>query len=361
MVEPIASVDQITPAWLTQRLREGGHLTQGRVVSIEPHGQRSAATGGPGFHARNRIKIRYSSDATPSAPSNLYLKAHDGAVYKSAGEREVEFYTSVAANMPYPPTVSCFDAAYNPETGAYHLLLEDVSETHRTVHPEEPATSSDVERMLDALARLHAHWWGHSQLGNGIGALPTATTLHHSFLQLRNVFPEYVAYLGDRLSTERRRIYEAILTQYAEVLIRRLAEHGTLTLVHDDAHAGNFLLPREAEGQRVYLVDWQQWGVQVGLHDVAYLIALFWYPERRARMEQSVVREYHSRLRQYGVERYAWEACWDDYRLQAIGNLLVPFWAWVNAREQWGFHRWHQLEKAMLAYDDLGCAELLGG
>lgn len=361
MVEPIASVAQITPAWLTQRLREGGHLDQGRVVSVEPHGQQSDAAGGPGFHGGNRIEIRYSSDAPPSAPSRLYLKAYDGAVYKSAGEREVAFYTSVAASMPYPPAVHCFDAAYDPETGAYHLLLEDVSETHRTVHPEEPATGSDIERMLDALARLHAYWWGHPQLGQGIGALPAAATISRSFLQLRDVFPEYADYLGDRLSTQRRHNYEAILAKYPEVLTRRLAEHGTLTVVHDDAHAGNFLLPREADGQRVYLVDWQQWGVQVGLHDVAYLVALFWYPERRARMEQPVVRGYHGRLRQYGVDRYEWEACWDDYRLQAIGNLLVPFWAWVNEREHWGFHRWHQLEKAMSAYDDLGCAELLEG
>jgi hypothetical protein len=50
MVEPIASVAQITLAWLTQRLREGGHLDQGHIVSVEPHGQRSDAAGGPGFH-----------------------------------------------------------------------------------------------------------------------------------------------------------------------------------------------------------------------------------------------------------------------------------------------------------------------
>jgi len=56
MAEPIASVAQITPAWLTQWLRKGGHLDQGRVVSVEPRGQQSAAAGGPGFHARNRIK-----------------------------------------------------------------------------------------------------------------------------------------------------------------------------------------------------------------------------------------------------------------------------------------------------------------
>ena len=76
-------------------------------------------------------------------------------------------------------------------------------------------------------------------------------------------------------------------------------------------------------------------------------------------MEQVAVRGYHERLQQYGVKGYDCAACWDDYRLQAIGNLLVPFWAWVFQGEYWGFHRWHKLEKAMLAFQDLKCAELL--
>jgi thiamine kinase-like enzyme len=358
-MKPITSIAQITPAWLTDVLRAGGHLPQGHIVSIASPNESSAATRGPGFHASNQIEIQYSSDAPPSAPSRLYLKAQDGMVHQSAGRREVAFYTSIAVQMPYPPAPVCFDAAYDPDTSAYHLLLEDTSETHRTVHPEEPATRSDTERMLDALARLHAHWWGHPQLGQTIGALPTAETIQRSFLQLTRAFPEYIAFLGDRLSSERRVIYEVVLAKYPEVLIRRLAEHQTLTLVHDDAHAGNFLLPRNADAQQVYLIDWQQWGVQVGLHDVAYQMALFWYPERRARLEQTLVREYHDRLRQHGVEGYDWMACWDDYRLQAIGNLLIPLWAWIFGREHWGFHRWHQLEKAMLAFQDLGCAEFL--
>jgi thiamine kinase-like enzyme len=358
-VKPITSVAQITPDWLTQILRQRGYLDQGHVVSVATQSNPSNSTEGPGFQNSNRLEIQYSFEATPSAPPRLYLKAQDGALHKSAGEREVTFYLSVAAQMPEPPAPLCFDAAYDPESGAYHLLLEDISETHRTVHPEEPVTRSDLDGMLDALARLHAHWWGHLQLGQAIGTMPTSEEIRTSFGQLRNVFPQYVDYLGDRLSVERRRIYEKVLDKYGEVLSHRLTQRETLTLVHDDAHAGNFLLPRQTAGGRVYLIDWQQWDIQVGLHDIAYLIALFWYPERRARLEQAAVKAYHSRLLQYGVGHYSWLACWDDYRMQAIGNLLVPFWAWVFQGEQWGFHRWHQLEKAMLAFQDLNCEEFL--
>lgn len=356
-MKPIASVDQITPDWLTHILRHSGHLPQGHVVSIATP-DRSSNSEGPGFHSQNRMAIRYSSDASPKAPSRLYLKAQAGALHKSAGGREVAFYHSAAAQMSYPPAPICFDAAHDPESGAYHLLLEDVSETHQPVHPEEPVTEHDMGRMLEALARLHAHWWGHAQLGQSVGALPTPEAIRADFGQLAKIFPEYVTYLGDRLSVERRQIYEKVLERYPEGLIRRLAQRETLTLVHQDAHAGNFLLPRLA-GKNVYLIDWQQWGVQVGLQDVAYLVALFWYPERRARLEQAAVKGYHARLQEYGVAGYDWPACWADYRRQVIGNLLVPLWAWTFQREHWGFHRWHQLEKAMLAFQDLNCEEFL--
>lgn len=359
MVKPLVSTDQIAPEWLTHILRRSGHLARGHVVSIARLGEDASSIDGPGFFKNNRMEIYYSPDATPSVPTRLYLKAQDGAVHKSAGAREVAFYLSVAAQMPYPPAPICFDAAYNPDSGAYHLLLEDVSETHRTVHPEEPATQNDVESMLDALARLHAHWWGHQKLGQSVGTVPTPEEIRDSFGQLEAAFPRYVDYLGDRLSVERRRIYEKVLERYPDVAIHRFAQRERLTVVHDDAHAGNFLLPRHAGEQRLFLIDWQQWGIHVGLHDVAYLIALFWYPERRARLEEWAVRNYHTRLCRYGVDAFDWPTCWGDYRLQAIENLLVPFWAWIFQGERWGFHRWHQLEKAMLAFQDLKCEDYL--
>jgi hypothetical protein len=39
--------------------------------------------------------------------------------------------------------------------------------------------------------------------------------------------------------------------------------------------------------------------------------------------------------------------------------MFVPFSAWAFEGARWGFHRWHQLEKAMMAFEDLKCEEFL--
>jgi hypothetical protein len=353
----ISSPEQVTPAWLTEALRESGHLDRGEVVAVRPAaGRGPAITGGPGFRPSHRLVVRYSSDTPPSAPSRLYLKAAEGRTDR----REVAFYTSIATAMPDPPAVTCYHAAHDPETGAYHLLLEDVSETHGVVvEPEAPATRADAERMIDALAWLHACWWNDPRL-EAAGGLSDAPLIRDEWaFDLAG----FVDYMGDRLSGQRSGIYERVLASLSGLLRRRLAAENGLTLVHDDAHVWNFLLPWDRGAGRVYLVDWEQWGVSAGPHDVAYMVTLFWYPYRRARMERELVRRYHDRLVEYGVVNYDWDACWQDYRLFTIRNLLVPLWAWEWAQREerghWGFHRWMQFEKGMLAFEDLGCAELL--
>lgn len=288
----------------------------------------------------------------------MYLKVDDGAVDSLAGKREVAFYQDVAPLMPNSPGLPCYGAAYDAESGAYYLLLKDVSESHVTVEREASAHRRDMEMALDLLASLHASWWGQLQPAGQIDLVDSALIAG----QDTHDFGGYVDYLGDRLSAERRHIYERVLARLPDILKRRLAGAAGLTLVHDDAHIWNFLLPSDPERDRVYLVDWEQWGASIGPHDVAYLIGLFWYPERRARMEKELVRHYYNRLLEGGVAHYSWDACWYDYRLFTIRNLMVPPWAWTRAHRggwQWGFHRWMQLEKAMLAFQDLECAELL--
>lgn len=48
-----------------------------------------------------------------------------------------------------------------------------------------------------------------------------------------------------------------------------------------DAQTGNIMLPRTAGGA-VALIDWQLWGIDVPLLDVAFLMALHWLSGRRA-------------------------------------------------------------------------------
>jgi hypothetical protein len=67
---------------------------------------------------------------------------------------------------------------------------------------------------------------------------------------------------------------------------------------------------------------------------------------------------YHARLGAGGVSGYAWDALRRDYRLSVAWGLtrVARCWAEGWPTEIW----WGQLEQTLLAYDDLGCEELLG-
>ena len=141
----LTSLDQVTPEWLTRALRRNGHLDQGTVVAVQPRRQGSLTQGGPGFHPDHRLEVTYSVDAPAAAPTRLYLKADNGSIHKQAGKREVEFYKAIANAMPQSPGLPCYDASYDEASGAYHLLLEDISDTHVTVELEAPAVKPDME------------------------------------------------------------------------------------------------------------------------------------------------------------------------------------------------------------------------
>jgi hypothetical protein len=94
-----------------------------------------------------------------------------------------------------------------------------------------------------------------------------------------------------------------------------------------------------------------------GTNDLAYLLAIHWYPDVRAQFERPLVERYHRRLQEAGVIGYGWDECWADYRLSIAYELLDPFSQWdksVSARA-W----WHDLARGLMAYEDLGCAELI--
>ena len=107
----------------------------------------------------------------------------------------------------------------------------------------------------------------------------------------------------------------------------------------------------------LYLIDWAEWHVNLGVGDLAYNIALQCYPERRARIEQPLMRRYHNRLLADGIHDYAWEQCWEDYRRMVIEQCLWPI-VWHHfdlSPNVW----WFALECTLAAIEDLHCEEFL--
>lgn len=57
---------------------------------------------------------------------------------------------------------------------------------------------------------------------------------------------------------------------------------------------------------------WQLWHVDVGVRDLAFLVALGGYLERMASIEQNLIRRYYDDLVAHGVRKYTWDDCWND-------------------------------------------------
>jgi thiamine kinase-like enzyme len=203
---------------------------------------------------------------------------------------------------------------------------------------------------MDSLARFHAHWWEHPRLQIDIGALAEDIP---AFLlrEAQAHFADFVDFMADRLSAERRALYEKIMAQAP----RRPAH--ALTLAHGDAHFWNLLAPRNPAEGRVLMIDWAVWHLNTGPSDVAYMLAQHWYPERRARFERPLLQRYHAQLLAHGITNYAWEHCWTDYRLSVVSLVLWPIFWWAHQLSPhiW----WHNLERGWLAFTDLGCADFL--
>ena len=169
-----------TPAYLTGALRRAGALPTG---------------GGAGGRAGAEPRLQLGCHPPPpdllaggaaGAPRGLVLKRnHPSAWGARAGAREVAFYRLVATpQAPQGPgargiLVPCFEAVHDapaggsPE-GVSHLLLEDLSLTHRPPRTRDEIVSgqavppqAQAEAVVDALARFHGAWWDHALLDGG--------------------------------------------------------------------------------------------------------------------------------------------------------------------------------------------------
>ena len=258
VTQVFTTVEQLSPEWLTDCLRADGTLPNGRVLAID--GQTDATI-------RSRvgsITLRYSADAPMSAPLRLFLKT--GASRDANNDDwqgEVQFYQTLAPALA-SQTVRCHAAAYAPEPARFHLLLDDLSDTH--THPAWPLppTSQQLEQAIDCLASIHARWWDHASLG--IDVLPrfSETSLSAWLSVWEQQLARFLEFLGDRLSARRRAIYEFALPRVLALLLERRRGGRHYTIAHQDAHIYNFLFPHDPGTHTTRLVDWATWDVELG-------------------------------------------------------------------------------------------------
>jgi hypothetical protein len=140
-----------TPDHLTLVLRRSGTLGDGRVDQVVIESSRATI-----LSKIFRLRLTYDGESMDS-PTTLILKTgypdRLGDANWDAGRQEVAFYNEVAAIKPGRHLLRCYEAAWDVGTRAWHLLLEDLTDTHfiATAWPLPP-TAEQCESIIRTLS-----------------------------------------------------------------------------------------------------------------------------------------------------------------------------------------------------------------
>lgn len=347
----IASIEQVTPEWLTGVLARSGALVRGQVASFEiDSSERSLSTS-------TRLRIAYSDDADGPLPEYLFLKTVNADMEDEFfGRSEVDYYVRDYVDLDCAPFPRCYDAAYSQEQRRYHLLLDDLSESHIEAKHKPPTLEYGLA-LADGLACLHAHWWGAERIAQSGDAMPSAEQINRFVGIARPGAPHIVRDFGDQLALHWPAMMDELFARHPRAMIERTRDANGFTLIHGDPNRTNILVPREGV-RPLYLIDRQpfDWSLTVwlGVYDLAYALVLDWEIDDRRRYEMPILRRYHGQLIERGVADYPWARLLDDYRLSAaICVYVATEWCRGGINTEWT-HIWlPKLQRSLTACDDL--------
>ncbi|MBK8902154.1 MAG: hypothetical protein IPM53_13295 [Anaerolineaceae bacterium] len=353
----ITTIDQVTTDWLTAVLSQSSALTQGAVASIE------CDAGAGNWSANSKLKLTYTAEAKGTLPQRLFLKLAntDLGNGESFDDSEVAYYTRDYVDTPNAPLIHCYNAAYSAKLKRYHVLLDDVSETHIVAGEKKPTLEYGLA-LAEGLAVMHARWWGVQGLAEAKLKIHSAEHIQ-TFVDISR---PGVAHIVNRTPNDLKPHWpEAMNTLFAKhprALKARAQNVNGFTLIHGDAGEYNILVPRDGV-RPIYLIDRQpfNWSLTVwlGVYDLAYALVLDWDVDLRRQDEIPVLEQYHAHLIQNGVAGYTWEHLYDDYRLCVVMCVYIATeYCRGGVNKRWLPVWLRMLQRALTACDDLNCYEL---
>jgi hypothetical protein len=257
------------------------------------------------------LRVWIDSEASPL---RLRVKLASAELF---GTAEVDYYVKDFVGLEDAPILTCHHAA--ADATGYHLLLDDVSQTHRD-QMDLPPTHESGLAMARAIAMLHAHRWNQSP--------PALVEIQRSLAEAQRGKAIMIDAMREGFVSGDRELVIRCVESMEATLTRRCDDAVGFAWVHGDLNPGNVLIPIDGNG-KVYLIDHQpfvgssltRW---LAVSDLAYAIITWWPVDARRRWARDVVVAWHAALLSRGVKDYSLAQCMDEWLLCGIQQLCVP-------------------------------------
>lgn len=233
-----------------------------------------------GHHGPRSVVLKVAATDPMSRQTGLALGLY---------EREVRFYTDIAPGIA-GPIAPCHSAAFDADTGAFHLLLGDAGPA--VVGDEiRGATVEQAMLALSELGRVHAPLVGDTAMANAEW-LNRESPLNQALIG--QLYAGFVARYGKQIAPEHREVCERLVAGFDGYL--DAGAGGLRGLVHGDYRLDNLLFGEEGADRPLTVVDWQTvtWGP--AMTDVAYFLGCALDDEHRRGHYDELLAAYHDAL-----------------------------------------------------------------
>ena len=303
-----------------------------------------------GTTGRVQIRIEYVPGTT--GPDSVYVKLPPFSASQrrlvdntDMGRTEARFYAELAAETPVRHPRPYY-ANYGDTPSEYVMVLEDLTASeHCTLSSLfEPNSATHGRQTIEALARLHAHFWNDKRFDDELSWIRPP---------MRGPFgARLIDSAREQFGADRPPVFTELCELYVEhhEAITNIFDEGELTLVHGDTHAGNHFI----EGDDVGFYDWAVISRCPGIRDVAIQLGNSCPTEVRREHQEEWLRAYRSVLVENGVDAPSYEALLDQLRLHLV-------YAWMSATTTLAMGaKWQDVDVARIATDraTAACADL---
>ncbi|MGI4747182.1 MAG: phosphotransferase [Janthinobacterium lividum] len=346
------TAEGITAPYLTglmQEITPGARVDAVTVVDAKLYGQQMVSTA-----ARAILDVEYAPGSPADLPTRLVLKLARGfdKIMAPFYSNEVAFYRRIRPELDLE-VPRCFGGDYDPGTGRFGLLLEDLTlRDAQFPNVTQPITPETVRSLLDLLASLHARYWESPRFEGDLGWVEA----HVGGRVADMLNGEAPAYIQHEIDNEnfKREMVQRLRTTGPELLagVKAMQRHQATvprTLLHGDTHLGNtYLLPGNQGG----LLDWQLMVRGHHMHDVNYLITTSLSIGDRREHERELLAYYLDRLGQEGVAvPPTFDTAWHEYRLTLVWGVYIGWLTTPVVNYGWEINVLNHL-RLTTAYED---------